>query len=174
MALQELRQLESKLTGHFSKLRHTQDAIKNILIPFADHKTLKGNELVGWLGEIYGKILLEGTLISDRYEHDFETADGKRVSVKTRKGNQVGWRRTSAIPKIKGPDCPTHLMFVHLQHDFSLADIWLYPWTNLIKANRFQSHTVRGIHRSYIFHVNTRADEAYRCFPSSSSTISCQ
>ncbi len=172
MTLQELRQLESKLSGHFSKLRHTQDAIKNILVPFADHKTLKGNELVGWLGEIYGKILLEGSLMSDRYEHDFETTDGKRVSVKTRKGNQVGWRRTSAIPKINGPDCPTHLMFVHLQDDFSLADIWLYPWADLIKTDRFKSHMVRGVHRSYIFHVDPRTDEPYRCYPSPSPALS--
>jgi len=171
MALKELRHLESSLAEHFSKLRYTQDAIKNILIPFADSKTLKGDELVGWLGEIYGKLLLEGTLVSDRHEHDFETEDGNRVAVKTRKGNKSGWKRTSAIAKIEGPDCPTHLMFVHLQHDFSLADVWLYPWTNLMKAHRFQIHTVRGVHRSFIFQVDPRADEAYRCYPTLSHTF---
>jgi len=35
-------------------------------------KTLKGNELVGWLGEIYTKIVLNGHLVDDSYEHDVE------------------------------------------------------------------------------------------------------
>jgi hypothetical protein len=48
-----------------------QQRIRERLSEHADGKNLKGNELVGWLGEIYGKILFDGRLVSDDKEHDF-------------------------------------------------------------------------------------------------------
>src|ERR1700694_2614597 len=109
----------------FAELAVLQSKIHMKLSEYADGKTLKGNELVGWLGEIYGKLLLDGTLVHDREEHDFVCSDGRKVSVKTRKGFGAGWRRTSAIPKIDGQHCPTHLLFVHLRDDYSIDRIWL-------------------------------------------------
>lgn len=119
---------------------------------------MKGNELVGWLGEIYGKILLRGALVSDREEHDVLSKDGWRVSIKTRKGLQTGWTRTSAIPKVEGAECPTHLLFVHLNDDYSLDRIWLFLWSDLLSAGRFKRHIVRKEHRSFIFEINERKD----------------
>ena len=164
MSTDKIHVLEADLMELFRHLSALQDQIRQRLIPEADGKKLKGNELVGWLGEIYGKILLNGKLVSDREEHDFECQDGRRVSVKTRKGNGSGWRQTSAIPKFEDDECPTHLMFVHLNNDYSLDRVWLYPWSHLAKENRFKSHVVRKQHRSYIFSVDEKNDEEYLIF----------
>jgi len=102
-----------------------------------------------------------GTLVNDREEHDFVTDDGRRVSVKTRKGWNSGWKQTSAIPKIEGIDCPTHLLFVHLNDDYSIDRMWLIEWCLLVKAERFKKHMVRGSQRSFIFAIDEEKDKAH-------------
>ncbi len=169
MAIDDVRSLESELIGVFRQLSTLQANIHKQLEAQADGKTLKGNELVGWLGEIYGKLLLGGKLVSDREEHDFECHDGRTVSVKTRKGWGAGWKQTSAIPKIDGDDCPSHLMFVHLDDDYKLDRIWLYPWAQLLSAGRFTSHKVRGQHRSFIFRVDEKKDTVFLIFPTNTN-----
>lgn len=47
-------ELEAECQSLFSKLASLQKEIKDKLLIRADGKHLKGNELVGWLGEIYG------------------------------------------------------------------------------------------------------------------------
>lgn len=153
--------LQAKCQPLFDLLADTQSKIRSTLSAFADGKTLKGDELVGWLGEIYGKLLLGGSLVHDREEHDFLTPDGKRVSVKTRKGTSVGWRTTSSIPKIDGEDCPTHLMFVHLQPDYSIDRVWLFSWLLLYSQGRFKEHIVRGARRSWVFRLDESRDEQH-------------
>jgi hypothetical protein len=160
-AKNEVKRLESDLIGLCRQLSSLQTEIRQRLMLEADGKTLKGNELVGWLGEIYGKILLGGRLVSDREEHDFVCPGDRRVSVKTRKGWGSGWKQTSAIPKIDGEECPTDLMFVHLNDDYAIDRIWLYPWNGLVVGGRFTSHVVRGQHRSYVFRVDERRDGKY-------------
>ena len=153
--------LEQECKALFTELASLQTQIREKLSAYADGKALKGNELVGWLGEIYGKLLLDGKLVHDREEHDFVCTDGSRVSVKTRKGFGTGWQRTSAIPKLDGSQCPTHLLFVHLRDDYSIDRIWLFPWSVLATKERFKSHTVRGLHRSFIFTLDERKDKEH-------------
>jgi hypothetical protein len=153
--------LEVECQTLFSQLTSLQKEIREKLSIHADGKKLKGNELVGWLGEIYGKLLFDGRLVDDREEHDFVSGAGFRVSVKTRKGWNSGWKQTSAIPKIEGSDCPTHLLFIHLNDDFSIDRIWLFEWSHLVAKNRFSIHKVRGTQRSFIFHVDETKDKAY-------------
>ena len=153
--------LERECKSLFTELSLLQSTIRDKLTAYADGKTLKDNELVGWLGDIYGKLLLDGTLVHDREEHDFVCTDGSRVSVKTRKGFGTGWQRTSAIPKFDGPKCPTHLLFVHLRDDYSIDRIWSFPWSVLATKERFKSHTVRGSHRSFIFTLDEKKDKPY-------------
>lgn len=148
----------------FAALGAIQLEIRDKLQAYADGKKLKGYELVGWLGEIYGKLLFDGTLVGDREEHDFVTPDGWRVSVKARKGWESGWKQSSAIPKINGGECPTHLLFVHLNDDFSIDRMWLFEWGELLSQGRFRSHVVRGAHRSYIFAIDDRRDQRYIVF----------
>ena len=157
----DVRRVEEEFRQLFAELHKLEAAIRTKIQPYADGKTLKGNELVAWLGEVYGKLLLNGTLVDDSEEHDFITMDGRRVSVKARKGYNPGWQRTSAIPKIEGHDCPTHLMFVHLNDDYSIDRIWLFPWEVILSKDRFKKHTVRGSHRSFIFNVDETRDKAY-------------
>lgn len=161
MPRKELERLYLKLQKHISAMNQEQEAICNKLTRYSDGKKLKGNELVGWLGEIYGKLFLGGTLVSDDLEHDFVTKDGKRVSVKARKGNKSGWKRTSAIPRIEGTSCPSHLMFVHLDDDYSVDRIWLYKWQCLRNSGRFKEHIVRGSRRSFYFEVHPESDIKY-------------
>ena len=152
--------VEAECRALLVELVSLQAKIKGMLTRYADGKTLKGNELVGWLGEIYGKLLLNGTLVHDREEHDFICTDGRRVSVKTRKGRGKGWQRTSSIPKFDGETCPSHLLFVHLNDDYSIDRMWLFTWSDLGRAGRFKEHIVRGAHRSYTFTLDEARDKA--------------
>ena len=104
--------IEKDFSGLFVTLSMTQRKIRELLVEHSDGKVLKGDELVGWLGEIYTKIAVGGYLVDDSFEHDVETTTGMAISVKTRRGTNSGWTRTSAIPKIEGEEVPTHLMFV--------------------------------------------------------------
>lgn len=160
-----VKSLESDMAIIFEELSAVQLKIREKLKVFCNGKTLKGNELVGWLGEIYGKLLFHGTMVNDSYEHDIDNADGKRVSIKTRKGWKSGWTQSSAIPKITGDDCPTHLLFVHLDDDYSIHGMWLFDWDYLIEHDRFRKHMVRGNMRSYIFHLNESKDQGNKIFP---------
>ncbi|MCA1754113.1 MAG: hypothetical protein LC641_05305, partial [Spirochaeta sp.] len=156
-----LNAVESEFRQIFSSLQVLQASIREKLTAYSDGKNLKGNELVGWLGEIYGKLLLGGRLVDDREEHDFVTPEGWRVSVKTRKGWQGGWKQSSSIPKIEGPECPTHLLFVHLNDDYSVDRMWLFAWGHLFSTGRFRTHVVRGAPRSFILSIDERRDAEY-------------
>jgi hypothetical protein len=153
-------ELEAECQTLFSELADLQNKIRDRLFVHANGKNLKGNELVGWLGEIYGTLLFDGELVNDREEHDFISSDGHRISVKTRKGWGNGWKKTSAIPRIEGIDCPTHLLFVHLDDNYSIDKIWLFEWLQLLNADRFKKHIVRGQHRSFIFAIDEKNDAA--------------
>ena len=133
-----VRKLEAECQALFSELAALQKRIHERVSLHGDGKYLKGNELVGWLGEIYGKLLFDGTLVRDSEEHDFVSKQGLRVSVKTRKGWRSGWKQTSAIPKIEGVDCPTHLLFVHLNDDYSIDRIWSFEWSHLMSRRAIQ------------------------------------
>ncbi len=156
--------IEKDFDSLFYLLSITQKQIHEKLIEYSDGKVLKGNELVGWLGEIYTKIIFNGYMVDDCYEHDVETDDDLKISVKTRKGSNSGWTRTSAIPKTEGEECPTHLMFVHLDDNYSVSSMWLYPWEDLVKNDRFKKHIVRGNFRSYYMSVNTSKDAEYKIY----------
>ena len=158
--LRAVAEFEAECQTLFTELAHLQKTIREKVAVQADGKTLKGNELVGWLGEIYGKLLLNGQLVDDQEEHDLVAGDGRRVSVKTRKGWGSGWKQSSAIPKIEGSDCPTHLLFAHLNDNYSIDRIWLFDWVELRNADRFKKHIVRGSQRSFIFSVNENIDKA--------------
>jgi hypothetical protein len=153
--------IEEDFASLFETLSETQRNIKMLLTQHSDGKVLKGDELVGWLGEIYTKISVNGNLVDDSFEHDVETKCGKTISVKTRRGENSGWNRTSAIPKIEGEEVPTHLMFVHLNEQYAVTEMWLYPWVNLVKEERFRKHYVRGNFRSYYMSVNSKNDKKY-------------
>ena len=156
--------VEKDFDALFHLLSITQKEIQEKLEEHSDGKVLKGNELVGWLGEIYTKIILNGFLVDDSYEHDVETNDGLKISVKTRKGKNSGWTRTSAIPKIEGSECPTHLMFVHLNDSYTVSEMWFYPWPDLLKTDRFKKHIVRGNFRSFYMSANPKSDAKYKIY----------
>jgi len=164
MHFKEFQNVESEFKSLFSTLARTQERIRKELEAYADGKVLKGNELVGWLGEIYTKIIFSGRMVDDSFEHDVETSDGLRISVKTRKGTRSAWTRSSAIPKIEGTDCPTHLCFVHLDNNYSVSSIWHFPWSYLLDTDRFRKHMVRGNFRSYYMNVNPSRDEEFKIY----------
>ena len=151
--------IQSDLHELLNEFTTLQCKIRDRLEKYSDQKNLKGNEIVGWLGEIYARALFDGRLVQDSQEHDVETPDGRRISVKTRKGRTVGWRRSSAIPSIDGEKAPTHLLFVHLDENYSLLNMWLFDWRELVQSNRLKPHSVRGKHRSYIFTLEPNKDK---------------
>lgn len=160
--------VEKGFSGLFVTLSMTQRKIRELLAEHSDGKVLKGDELVGWLGEIYTKIIVGGYLVDDSFEHDVETTTGMAISVKTRRGTNSGWTRTSAIPKIEGEEVPSHLMFVHLNEDYVVSEMWLYPWQDLIEQERFRKHIVRGNFRSYYMSVNSIKDHRYKVYSNNS------
>lgn len=162
--IDELASVESEFAGWFCELASIQAKIKNRLGELSgNEKTLKGDELVGWLGEIYTAKLLSAKLVDDSHEYDVVTDCGMRVSVKARRGQKSGWNRSSAIPKIEelGESCPTHFMFVHLDENCAVESMWLYNWEELVRAGRFKKHTVRGNFRSFYFSVSPSKDKQY-------------
>ncbi|MGE3261387.1 MAG: hypothetical protein AB7K68_06380 [Bacteriovoracia bacterium] len=167
MNYQAIKELEEKLLKELKPLAEATSRIREVLTTHANGKSLKGDEVVGWLGEIQGKLLLGGTLVGDDNEHDFVTEDERRVSVKARrdKGGS-SWKRTSGIPKIEGDDCPTHLLFVRLDENYLVKNMWLYEWASILKSERFKSHKVRGLHRAYFFEVNEPSDKGQMIYPS--------
>jgi hypothetical protein len=92
--------LEDDLSSDFKSVYTGIQNIKKKLKAYSDGKTLKGDEIVRWYGEICCRELTGGRLVPDKYEHDVETPEGHKISVKTRKGMGSGWNATSAIPKI--------------------------------------------------------------------------
>jgi len=162
---QSVQALETEMSSLFTELHTVQLKIQTKLDQYSDNKTLKGNEVVGWLGEIYGKLLFNGKMVDDSFEHDIETTDGKFISIKTRRGWNSGWTQSSAIPKIDGNDCPTHLLFVHLEENYSIHGMWLFEWNYLKLNERFRKHIVRGNLRSYIFHFNESKDRESKIYP---------
>lgn len=154
--------LHRNLQGDFDAVYTGIKNIKQKLQKYSDGKTLKGDEIVGWYGEICCRQLTGGQLVSDNLEYDVLTPEGYRISVKTRKGTGSGWNSTSAIPKIEiDDDAPTHLMFIHLSDDYSIKEIWLFDWEELHRNNRFVEHKVRGNRRSYIVRINSVNDKKY-------------
>lgn len=159
--LRALRRIECDFEILFAELFTSQVKIKQKLLRYADEKHLKGYEIVGWLGEVYVKLLFNGQLVNDTYEHDVETKEGWRISVKTRRGRAAGWKQSSSISKFEGEGCPTHLAFVHLHDNYSLDRVWLYEWPHLCKTTRFTEKLVRGKFRSYIFKLDEKEDKRF-------------
>jgi hypothetical protein len=155
-----LQKLSASLAPHFDEITDAFRKIKEKLQEYSDGKLLKGDEIIGWLGEIYGKMILNGKLVSDKYNYDIITQN-MRISVKARKGTASGWNTTSIIPKVKGNDCPTHLMFIQFKNTYSLFRVWLFPWEDLYNNKRFIEKKVRGEHRGYYIKINKNTDEKY-------------
>jgi len=160
-----LVRLIGKNAADLRKIFLATEKIKKRLLRYG--KKMKGDELVGGIGEVYGKIFLEkyfsekGKLVEENLEYDLTTGR-RRVSIKTRKGRGTGWQQTSAIPEIKGKDRPTHLMFIHLDDDYQPLEVWLYPWKEV--QDRAKKHRVRRQHRSFIFMVKPKQDQRFMLY----------
>ena len=157
---QNLRQLSTSLEAEFREIASATERIRRKLQEHADGKRLKGDEITGWLGEIYGKIMLNGTLVPDTYDYDVEVRD-MRVCVKARKGVAHGWEITSIIPRVEGDECPTHLMFIQFTESYSINRVWLFPWSYLRNQGRFLKKKVRGEHRGYYVRIKPSLDKGY-------------
>jgi len=152
-----IQSFSNELEQLTNQLCQIQKQIREVATTHANGRKLKGNEIVAWLGEIYVKLFFSGLLADETEEHDVYCEDGKRISVKTRKG-ETAWSRTSGIPRIQGDGIPTHLAFVHLFDNYALDRIWLFPWKDLVKNDRFYRKKVRGNQLDYYFVLNSRND----------------
>jgi len=159
-----LLDLSANLESDFKDIKDTIQRIKQKLQKYADGKQLKGEEITGWLGEIYGKMILNGKLVPDEYDYDVETQD-KFVSIKARKGTSGSWQVSSIIPRIIGAECPTHLMFIQFTDDYLINKIWLFPWEYLRDSGRFIEKMVRGSRRGYYIRVKPSMDSDYLIYP---------
>lgn len=161
----ELEELMSNLSEDFTRIAHITTTIKNKLEAHADGKQLKGDEITGWLGEVYTKMLVKGRLVSDELDYDV-VVDDMRISAKARKGSGNSWEITSTIPRIEGEDCPTHLMFIKFNADYSIDRVWLFPWIDLRNGGRFKPKKVRGGNRGYYVRISPSKDKEYLFYDS--------
>lgn len=139
----KLSKTEMELKEELDELKKIQNKIKERVKELTGERKLKGDEIVGWLGELFCSTLVSGEItIEDNLEYDVIT-ESRRISVKTRKGNNPGWNKTSNISsKEINESSPTHLMFVQLDEDFSVKRIWMYDWDkNLVE--RFKPVNVK-------------------------------
>lgn len=157
---ENLRLLGASLAPDFKTIADATQRIRQRLQKHADRKELKGDEVTGWLGEIYGKMILRGALVPDTYDYDVKARD-MRVSVKARKGETGNWGTTSLIPRIQGDECPTHLMFIQFRDSYSIKRVWLFPWRDLADQERLKEKKVRGEHRGYYVRIRPSIDKGY-------------
>ena len=150
-------QLSKSLEDDFKTIEAATQGIRKKLEEHADGKKLKGAEITGWLGEIYAKMIMDGTLVPDDCDYDVKARD-MHISVKARKGTSRGWQITSTIPRIKGDGCPTHLMFIQFTDNFSINRIWLFPWKYLNDSRRFVPKRVHGENRGYYVRIKPSLD----------------
>ncbi|MDO7876679.1 hypothetical protein Q5H93_18180 [Hymenobacter sp. ASUV-10] len=157
----KIEKATNSIATDLDALLNSQCKIKDSLLHFSDGKNLKGDELTGWLGEIFAKILFNGTLVDESHEHDFivPTSDEK-YAVKARKGKNKGWNITSAISKIEGGDCPDFLLFIHFDTKYSIESIWKYNWKEILAEKRFKPKKVRGEGNRWYFQVTPTKDKA--------------
>lgn len=161
----KLQQLSFGLMADFSKLMEIQETIKKKLQQHADDKLLKGDEVIGWMGEVYAKMLVKGKLVPDDLDYDV-FVNNMRISAKARKGSGNSWTITSIIPRIEGKDCPTHLMFIKFNTDYSLDRVWLFPWQYLYNEGRFKPKKVRGGNVGYYVQISPSRDKDYLFYDS--------
>jgi hypothetical protein len=158
----KLAEIQNSVKDHLAELATINAKIKGALKPFSDNKTLKGDEVIGWLGEVFCNALLQGNLVDD--QHDFEAND-KRISVKARKGDNIGWNISGIIYQKKEKRDPTHLMFVHFNNDYTIDRIWEYEWSYLVESGRLKPKKVGDNERGVIFTVRNVKDKEYVVYP---------
>jgi len=142
--------------------------IKSKLKKYADNKELKGDEMVGWLGEVYAKSYLNGKMVAnDNLDHDVVVGKIARVSVKARrqKDEKGSWKTSSRIPRIKGPGTPTHLLFVRLNENYEPDRMWLFEWADLLAEDRFKEKKVRRQHVGWTFSISEKRDKKNLIYP---------
>ena len=69
--------LENSLMPKLAAIAAARNDVHEVIQSLANGKKLKGDEIIGWLGEIYGKIWFGGELVDDSLEHDLLTEDGR-------------------------------------------------------------------------------------------------
>ena len=65
------------------------------------------------------------------------------------------------IRSVHGKNSPTHLLFVHLNNDYSIDRIWRFDWTYLDKKKRLREKKVRGVMIGWQFTVKDVRDKNY-------------
>lgn len=160
----QLHELAASIRSILAPHRENEQRVAELLKTYAPEKTFRSTDYVGALGEVYAKLRFGGILADDSHEHDLVDTDGRRISVKTRRGNARGWNKTSAIPTIDAPDGPEDLVFISLFDDYTPRKIWRYEWADLLKAGRFKEHIVRKERRSFVFFVSEERDADNVCY----------
>lgn len=165
MPLSELEKLEADSKKYFTAVKTANDAVKEHLQGYVSSgRVLKGDEIVGWYGEIVTQQFLGGEIIeNDAEDYDIINADkGEKYSVKTRKGFGSNWQTSSLIPSDEVNDkSPTHLVFVHLNVDYSVESIWMYPWEEVVANKRLSPRKVKKVSRGFTFSVKVSKDKKY-------------
>jgi|AntRauTorckE5430_2_1112549.scaffolds.fasta_scaffold11770_3 hypothetical protein len=135
---EEVQRIGKELSPVLESLHQIHKTVHNAIKPYTDGFSLKGNETVGWLGEMYAFQFFGGKIEKDSLSYDLTVTDSagkvEKLEVKTRRVT-VGsnWSTTGVIKlnqiandgkfsvDIGNDQNPTHLVFIKLYNNYSLA-----------------------------------------------------
>jgi hypothetical protein len=172
---EEVQRIGKELSPVLESLHQIHKTVHNAIKPYIDGFSLKGNETVGWLGEMYAFQLFGGKIEKDRLSYDLTVTDSageiERIEVKTRRVTaSSNWSKTGVIKlkriangskfsvDVDNNQNPTHLVFVKLYNNYSLAAIYKFSIKKLWEDNRLIESTPGKVFRGYTFTLSENTD----------------
>ncbi|NJC27158.1 hypothetical protein [Neolewinella antarctica] len=167
MAKKEMEKAQSELKTVLNELYKIHDKVHKEIQKQAPKFKLKGNETVGWLGEIYTAKFYGGEIVKDESSYDVivneDKEDEKRLEVKTRRRTSgSSWRNSGVIGFTKiGEVPPTHLIFVILKNNYTIESIYEFEWDD-VSTTRFRDSIVKKKVRGYFVRLLDTDNENHR------------
>lgn len=182
--LMTVEDLQQVLKNELNLLTSINDRVKKAIEPLVEpllaegsNFSLKGNEVVGWLGELYAATLLGGEIESDDKSYDILVkgeAICERIEVKTRRQSSEksnSWKRSGVI-SVDEKDSPTHVVFVKLDKDYRLDEMYKFGWQYLEKEDRLKEAKSNENKRGYYIVLAPTKQEEWMIYPKTGSNWS--
>jgi hypothetical protein len=169
-----IKELEIALAKELALLKSVNETVKKAIEPHVtpllarnSSFTLKGNEVVGWIGELYAATVQGGEIKSDSESYDIVRENGKKVEVKTRRQSKDGstsWKRSGVI-SVDADNPPDYLIFVKLNKDYQLEEMYEFPWSYLKDEERLKEAKSNDNLKGYYIMLAPTIQGEYKVYP---------
>ena len=174
MNMDRIEAIQRELKDDLNTLATIDHKLKEAIKYYVGEFDLKGNEVVGWLGEMYSCHFFDGEIQPDVISYDI-LIPGKveeRLEVKTRRVSKSGKDHgtQSGVIKLTGreQEDPTSLVFVTLTRDYLLQSIYKFPLSEIFggldNIKRLRSSKVKKNFRGYTLTLR-EDDKQYLVYP---------